>query len=101
MPLMLEYEEVLSRQRLELGLSQQDVADLIDAICLLAEHQKIHFLWRPYLRDEKDELVLELAVAAGCDYIVTYNKRDFDGAEKFGMKVINPREFLIVIGELK
>ncbi len=100
-PLVLEYEKVLSRQRLELGLSQQDVADLIDTVCLLATHQKIHFLWRPYLRDEKDEFVLELAVAAGCGYIITYNRRDFDGADKFGIKVINPREFLVEIGELK
>ena len=27
-------------------------------------------------RDPKDAMVLELAVAAGCGYIVTYNKRE-------------------------
>ena len=99
-PLVLEYEEVLLRQRAELNLTQEDVADLIDALCALATHQNIYFLWRPYLRDRKDELVLELAVAAQCDYIITYNQKDFGGADKFGIRVIGPREFLQEIGEL-
>lgn len=100
-PLILEYEEVLLRQELRLGLTSQDVADLVDSICALAEHHQIHFLWRPFLRDEKDEMVLELAVASGCDYIVTYNLRDFRGAEKFGIRVVDARVFLQEIGELK
>ena len=70
-PLVLEYEEVLLRDRAELELTQEDVADLVDALCALATHHKIYFLWRPYLRDRKDEMVLELAVAAQCDYIIT------------------------------
>jgi len=28
-------------------------------LCALGHHHEIHFLWRPYLRDPKDELVLE------------------------------------------
>lgn len=100
-PLVLEYEEVLLRQDLQLGLTSQDVTDLVDSICVLAEHHQIHFLWRPFLREEKDEMVLELAVASGCDYIVTYNLRDFRGAEKFGIQVVDARAFLQEIGELK
>jgi hypothetical protein len=45
--------------------------------------------------------VLELAVAAGCDAIVTFNKRDFKGIEKFGLRVLDPRELLSEIGVLK
>ena len=101
MPLVLEYEEVLLRQRQQLGLTQQDIADLIDAICALAIQHKIHFLWRPYLRDARDEHVLELAVAARCDYIVTYNERNFIGAEHFGISPITARAFLQKIGEIK
>jgi putative PIN family toxin of toxin-antitoxin system len=100
-PLVLEYEEVLLRQRASLGLTHEDVTHLVDALCALAHHQEIHFLWRPYLRDAGDELVLELAVAAGCDYIVTYNKSDFGGTERFGIDVINPKTLLERIGELK
>ena len=83
-----------------MNLTQEDVADLIDAFCALATHQNIYFLWRPYLRDRKDELVLELAVVAQCDYIITYNQQDFRGADKFGIRVIGPRAFLQEIGEL-
>ena len=71
-PLAFEYETVLTRQRREIGLSQDDVGDVVDALCALAVPHRIYFLWRPYLRDAADEHVLELAVAARCDYIVTY-----------------------------
>ena len=99
-PLVLEYEAVLLRYRAELGLTQEDVADVVDAFCALAKHKKIYFLWRPYLRDRNDEMVLELAVAARCDYIITYNQQDFSGADTFGIRVIDPRTFLQAIGEL-
>lgn len=99
-PLIFEYEEVLLRQRRELGLTHDDVSDLIDAICALAIGHEIHFLWRPYLRDPKDHLILEVAVAAGCGYIVTYNKRDFQGVETLGIEAVDAREFLDIIGEL-
>ncbi|HKI18204.1 MAG TPA: PIN domain-containing protein [Isosphaeraceae bacterium] len=49
------------------------------------------------LRDPKDELVLELAVEAGCDLIITYNQRDFSGIERFGLRTMTPREFLSLI----
>lgn len=100
-PLVLEYEEVLLRQKTQLRLTSQDVDDLVDAICALANHHPIYFLWRPYLQDEKDEMILELAVASNCDYLVTYNQRDFRGAEKFGIQVVDAREFLQEIGESK
>jgi predicted nucleic acid-binding protein len=90
----------LLQQREQLALTPEDVADVVDALCALALPHKIYFLWRPYLRDRKDELVLELAVAARCDYIITYNQRDFRGAELFGLRVIDPRAFLQEIGEL-
>ena len=100
-PLVLEYEEVLLRQRISLGLTEDDVGDLVDGFCTLAHHHKIYFLWRPSLRDKRDELILELAVAAGCNWIITYNRKDFVGAEKFGIRVIEPKAFLQEIGVLK
>jgi len=100
-PLILEYEDVLQRQRAELGLSQEDVADFIDSLCSMAHHHKIYFLWRPVLSDANDDLVLELAVTARCQYIVTHNIRDFKGSDQFGIKSITPREFLRTIREVK
>ena len=51
--------------------------------------------------DPKDDFVLELAVESRADFLVTFNTRDFVGAERFGVRVISPREFLAItiIGE--
>ena len=99
-PLVLEYEEVLTRQKQELGLESSDISDFLDYLCAVANLHEIYFLWRPHLRDPKDEMVLELAVKARCEYIITYNERDFRGAEKFGVQTVTAREFLETIKEL-
>ena len=54
-------------------------------------------MWRPYLRDPKDDHVLEVAVASKTQIIVTHNIKDFKGVEKFGIKAIPPGKLLEVI----
>jgi len=98
-PLVLEYEDGANRQSSINGLSAQDIGDVIDYLCSVANRRQIYFLWRPFLKDPKDDMVLELAVEAQCTYIVSFNKRDFAGVEKFGLRVLTPQEFLKVIGE--
>ena len=93
-PLVMEYESTLRRLLPELRVPESVVLDVIDFHCAVAQQHKIFFLWRPFLRDPKDEMVLEVAVKAGCDAIVTYNKRDFQGVEAFGLAVLEPQEFL-------
>jgi predicted nucleic acid-binding protein len=51
------------------------------------------------LRDPADEFVLDLAIGGRCGFIVTYNKRDFIGADQFGIEVVRPGEFLKIIEE--
>jgi len=46
---------------------------VLDFHCAVAIRHQIFFLWRPYLPDPSDDMILDLAVAARCDYIVTYN----------------------------
>ena len=58
----------------------------------------VFYLWRPVLKDPKDDMVLEVAVAAGCSHIVTFNTRDFAGADRFGIKIVTPQTFLAKIG---
>ena len=98
--LVFQYEEILRRQRLSLHVNQDDIADFLDYLCSVANLHEIYFLWRPYLPDPQDDMILELAVNAGCKYIVTYNKRDFRGAETFGIEVVTAKEFLEKIGAL-
>ena len=99
-PLVLEYEDVVMRFLDETGLTEEDVSKLINTLCTVANKRKIFFLWRPYLKDPKHEMVLELAVEANCECIVTFNTRDFVGVEKFGLRAITLREFLQEIDEL-
>lgn len=100
-PLVLEYEDAGKRIAKEVVLRDEDIEDLVDYICKVANHHKVYYLWRPFLRDPKDDMVLELAVSGGCEIIVTYNVKDFEGVEAFGLKVMTAKEFLEQIGELK
>lgn len=63
-------------------------------MCQISEHPRIHFLWRPCLADAKDDHILELAVAAGVDSIVTHNVRHFEPAKQFGIRVRTPRQIM-------
>jgi putative PIN family toxin of toxin-antitoxin system len=99
-PLVLEYEDALKRLESS-AITSQDIGNFVDFLCKIGHHQEIFFLWRPFLPDPSDDHVLEVAVAAGCDAIVTYNKRDFKGIERFGLRVLDPREFLSEIGVIR
>ena len=97
-PMVLEYEDVLNRP--EFRFSLEDVRDVVDYLCAIGNRHHIYFLWRPYLNDPKDDMVLELAVTAGCSFIVTFNERDFRNIEPFGLRSIRPIEFLRIIGDV-
>ena len=84
----------------KLGLTLQDLDDILNYVISVSNRRLIHYLWRPFLKDPKDDMVLELAVAAGGDAIVTYNKRDFSGVEQFNLQVLTAQEFLAQIGAL-
>jgi putative PIN family toxin of toxin-antitoxin system len=99
-PLVLEYEEVAKRMIGEISLSEKEIDDILDFIISRSNHWHIFYLWRPQLKDPSDDMVLELAVTAGCDYILTYNLNDFKGSEKFGIEAITPKVFLEMVGEL-
>ena len=92
--LLFEYEDVLKRNQKALGLSIRAIEDILNAICQVGEQQPIHFIWRPQLKDPKDDHILELAVAAGNADIVTHNTDDFKGADRFGIRVIKPSLYL-------
>lgn len=99
-PLAVEYEAVLTKHAASLGLRRSEVTTIVDYLCAVGRRQSIHFLWRPLLRDPDDEFVLEVAVAADCQYIVTHNVRDFVGAERFGVTILRPGKFLRQVEEL-
>ena len=95
--LMLEYETVMTRHE-HLRAAQQTQADamaLLDTIALIAEKVKIAYIWRPQTRDPGDEMVLEAAINAKADALVTFNRRDFGSAPaRFGIGCFLPFEAL-------
>lgn len=93
-PVVLEYEAVLRRHAEQLGLAETEVTGLVDYLCAIGHRQDIHFLWRPMLRDPRDEAMLELAVAARCRAVITHNVRDFEAAGRFGVAVLTPGVFV-------
>ena len=94
-PLAMEYEAVCLRpeHQLAAGLSEQEVRIFVDAVIAIAEPVKIHYLWRPQLRDPSDEMVLETAVNGRASLLITFNVRDYGTAPaRFGIEVMTPRE---------
>jgi len=97
-PLILEYEDVMHRHFPH--MKKQDISDFLDYLCAVSRPVSISFLWRPFLRDPGDDLLLELAISANAKYIITYNKRDFIGSYKFSIEIINPKEYLEILGDI-
>jgi predicted nucleic acid-binding protein len=91
-PLVLEYEKALTDLRPP-GVSRTEIQAFLDYLCLEAQLHEVFYLWRPVLRDYKDDLVLEAAVAGNCKIIVTHNQRHFGGAVSFGIAILSPAEF--------
>jgi putative PIN family toxin of toxin-antitoxin system len=96
-PLVFEYDDVASRPGLLPHLSPAEIAGFLDWFVSVSRQYKVHFLWRPVLRDPKDDMVLEAAVAASADYLVTFNTSDFDGASSLGVRVVAPPQLLALI----
>jgi len=95
--LFIEYESVCTREPhlLAAGLSLQSAGVFLDALAAFVEPVPIHFLWRPQLHDPADELVLETAVNAAADALLSFSLRHFrPAAERFGLLVAPPGPFL-------
>jgi len=96
--LLAEYEDVMGRAALFEGcrLSPGERDELLDVFLSCCEWTRVYYLWRPNLRDEADNYLVELAVAGAAECIVTYNLRDLSPMElRFpGLRVVTPEDFL-------
>ena len=97
--LVLEYEAVCMRSLDALGLTADDVRELLDYLCNVGKLAGVRYRLRPSVADPDDELVLEAAVATASEWIVTHNVRDMAvGAARYGIEVIRPGEALRRLG---
>src|SRR5438552_5047839 len=85
--LMYEYEDAARRPGNVPGLSPQDITDILDLIYQQSHRQLVWFSWRRVSPDPGDDLVLDAAVAGGCDFVVSFNERHLQAALEFGIEV--------------
>ena len=96
--LYAEWHAVLTRPgNLPPGQTPKDAGRFLRYLASVSHLQEIHFLWRPFLPDPDDDMVLELAIAADCRHIITHNVKDYRGSEALGVTAITPGEFLTLI----
>jgi len=93
-PLVCEYEQTAKNMDWPGKPAQRYINDILDFLCDSGNKWKIYFLWRPRLSDPKDDMVLECAVVSRSDYIITFNRADFQDAHQFGICVLDPKRFL-------
>lgn len=98
--LIFEYESIAKRNLNNLKIGEEHINAILDMICKTSNKCELFFLWRPQLKDPKDDHILELAIESQSDYIITYNKKDFKGIDKFGIEALTPKEYLELIGEI-
>lgn len=101
--LWLEYEAVLKRAHIRLrhGISPDNLDILLDTLAAHVEPVHLNYLWRPQLRDQNDEMVLETALNGSADALVTFNIKDFaDAASRFALKLVTPVECITLTGEM-
>jgi len=92
--LFAEYRALLLRPENLLQRTETQAEGFLDFLISTSHWQEVFFRWRPALPDADDDLILELAVAAGCRYIITHNLRDFRGMEQWGIAAVTPGDFL-------
>ena len=98
--LYTEWQSVLTRrEHLPPGANADADAAIgfLRYLASIAHLQDVHFLWRPFLRDPDDDMVLECAVASSSQYIVTHNVKDFRRAPELKVNAITPAEFLTLL----
>jgi putative PIN family toxin of toxin-antitoxin system len=95
--LLNEYEAVLKRPRFKLG--QRQIRELMGKInrkaLIVTPTQRLKIL----KADEPDNRILECAIKAEADFIITGNKRHFPFEEFKGSKIVTPREFINSISQ--
>ena len=96
--LFQEYEDVCFRGKIKSAtpLIDHEIRDLLNAFYSRCHWTPIYYLWRPNLRDENDNFLIELAVAGNSNIIVTNNVKDLSGSELIfdDIKILKPEQLL-------
>lgn len=96
--LFCEYESVINRAEIiaQSALSTAEIQTLLAAFMSVCEWTYIYYLWRPNLKDEADNHLVELAVAGNAQIIATNNIKDFKNAELLfpNLAILKPEQII-------
>jgi putative PIN family toxin of toxin-antitoxin system len=96
--LFTEYESVMERSEIiaRCPLDRTEILDLLAAFVSVSEWVNIYYTWRPNLRDEGDNHVIELAVAGNAKILATNNIKDFQAAELLfpNLRILTPEQII-------
>ena len=96
--LYLEYESVIEREEIiaKCQLDRSKVNELLDGFLSVSRWVYIYYSWRPNLRDEGDNHVIELAIAGNARIVATNNLKDFRGSELTfpQLQILNPHQII-------
>ena len=91
---MLEHSALTRPEHMPPGVGVQQMLGFLQYLASVSRLQNVHYLWRPFLRDPDDDMVLECAVASGSAFIVTHNVKDFRRSCELGVQAMTPADFL-------
>jgi len=93
-----EYEDVLTRSTSlkAFELSKEDVTKFLRYIAFVGEKFEPHFLFRPNLKDEADNMFVELAIVSHSQYLITSNIKDYQNSNLIldNFQLITPANFV-------
>lgn len=98
--LFLEYEAITQRREImkNCHFTASQAEQFLDSLFSVCQWVDIYFSWRPNLKDEGDNFLIELAVAGNADYLITKNIRDLKHGELIfpQLNISTPQEFMQV-----
>ncbi|QHG18364.1 putative toxin-antitoxin system toxin component, PIN family [Nostoc sp. ATCC 53789] len=96
--LFSEYESVIGREETiaKCPLTSAEISALLASFMSVSQWIYIYYLWRPNLKDEADNHLIELAVAGNAQIIATHNIKDFQNAELLfpNLSILKPEQII-------
>lgn len=96
--LFSEYESVIGREEIlaKCPLTSAEISALLASFLSVSEWISIYYLWRPNLKDEADNHLIELAIAGNAQIIATQNIKDFRNSELLfpNLSILKPEEII-------
>jgi putative PIN family toxin of toxin-antitoxin system len=98
-PVYSEYKDVLLRKKSlsDLGLNEKDIQSVLEFIAYAGIPFTIFYTFRPNLRDEADNIFVELSIASCSKYLITSNVKDFTKGNDLSfndLNIITPSAFV-------